>query len=227
MTSVAPEPDFANASEEEIELIPTLVSAYELQPIAGVPGASLPTSVNNQQWNPQPQWRSDLVGSLPKPESSSEVLAAIPEDYPLAPRLKKEPPTIGNAFANAASIIGQLQPLDAPSQQPISPFMSKPVIATPVRPTQSPPNRVVQNPSAWPDQSYIAKSNSNSNADAVDLRTPHLLTGSIVQPPPMSDLPPSPQSFAKEPAFEAVHRPKSLPKTGNYILQPLRKSDVK
>jgi hypothetical protein len=82
-----------------LELEPTLVQAQD------VTATALPvTSKPKPSWNLQPQWRTELSGSMGGLSRQAAADATpqlpIPESFPLQPRFKKGPPAIGNAIAD-------------------------------------------------------------------------------------------------------------------------------
>jgi len=217
--------------EEEITLIPTLVNAYELAPIA-LPGQT-PSLSSTTQWNPEPQWKKDLLGSKisSSGDSSSMVgtLSSIPENYPLKPRVKNEPPSIGDAFVSAFPVMGQPSPSDSRGMQPVSPFMAKPVFPSATSNIAqssigSPRSEGIAHQPAWPDQTFSQRSTEASRTGQAtplnDLTTPHLLTGNIVRPQaaPKAIANPSPDALP-------FSKPSSPPQAGKYIVQPLRKTN--
>ncbi len=221
----------ASLPEEEITLIPTLVNGYELEPIAS-PG-QIPSSSSATKWNPDPQWKKDLVGSkISGPvdlNSSVGTLSSIPENYPLKPRVKNEPPLIGDAFVNAFPVADQRSSSVSGGIQPVSPFLAKPVFpSTTSNVAQSsigpPRSEAIAQQSTWPDQTFSQRSKeAGRNVQSTplnDLTTPHLLTGTIVRP----------QVSPKTPAANSLDstpftKPSSPPQAGKYIVQPLRKTN--
>jgi hypothetical protein len=81
------------------ELEPTLVQAQDVTATA-LPIHSKPKS----SWNLQPQWRTELRGSMGEHSRQAALDATpqlpIPESFPLQPRFKKGPPAIGNAIVD-------------------------------------------------------------------------------------------------------------------------------
>ncbi len=213
--------------EEEAGLVPTLANALEIQSI-------LNTSTSaNSQWSPEPQWNPKwtelTVEYLPRQNQVSAAIASIPEAYPLEPRLKKEPPSIGEAFVSSFPNVGQLQPLDSQSNLTTSPFVAKPNVAlTPNgQVAKQPLNSIATSNNrlpAWPDQTYSAVAAKDSSSiqksqlSPSDLSTPNLLTGAAIR---ARITPPTPSAPANQQESGFVIKP-NQPSIGNYILQPMR-----
>ncbi len=207
----------------ELDLIPTLVDARELESIAN------PNSLSKSEWNPEPQWNQVLTsapGMLPSLETRAlAAIGPIPDAFPLEPRHKKEPPAIGDALVSAHPTVGQLQPLESQGFQPVSPFLAKsvsPAIENNFAPQRraSPTLTLGQSQALWPDQTFAPSTSLKQRAlTETELLTPHLLTGTIVRPNPASPAPTNPVQLLP---FES--RP-NKPPTGNYILQPIRKKN--
>lgn len=110
--------ELAKAAElPEPELAPTLVQAQELPTIST--GPIDPQSKSS--WDPQPQWRFEMAGSLKDQARKSAIDSPkptpIPEAFPLPPRFKKGPPVVGNAVVDPFSIIenkGEFNPIRQP-----------------------------------------------------------------------------------------------------------------
>lgn len=225
----AKETKHTRLGDEEADLAPTLVNAFEIQPILNSsPSADSP-------WSPEPQWNPELtalpVEILPRQNQPSTAIASIPETYPLEPRLKKEPPSMGEAFVGSFPNVGQLQPLDFQGKLPASPFVEKPVATLtpngqvaqhPMNPTATMPiNRMP----AWPDQTYSAIASQDASSiqknrpKPIELSTPHLLTGTAVRPHITPSIPPV--TVEQQPSGIVV-KP-NQPNAGNYILQPMRR----
>ncbi|MDZ4850492.1 MAG: hypothetical protein SGI77_14500 [Pirellulaceae bacterium] len=213
---------------EEDELTPSLINAHELLPVVSS-NDSPQRLVVPKDWNPLPKWRdgnnlsrNEHLGHSPV---AAPVLSPIPEQFPLQPRTKGQPPPVGDALVNRLFPPGQIQSMDQRSTPPISPFAAKPVLPNPNRDfaqgsLAAPQITYGKAQSTWPDRSYSPKSDPPSLfPDQQELTTPHVLTGSIVRqqvvPNKLPNENPSP--------FMHSQRVPSSP-TSNYILQPLRKN---
>jgi hypothetical protein len=213
-------------SNEEADLAPTLANAREIDPMLNR------TLTANATWNPEPHWdlAAQIIEPLPRPANTTTAATPIPETFPLQPRLKKEPPAIGDAIASNVNHQPQ-SPSQSLGSPVASPFDSKLSKAT------SPYEQVVHHelqvstPStkqlpAWPDQAFAlnaAKASdtskpSNTPAASSELATPHLLTGLEVRQKP--SVSPSPTPVAT-PSSGFTVKP-NQPRTSNYILQPMR-----
>lgn len=82
-----------------LELEPTLLQAQDVTTTA-LPVASKSKS----SWDLEPQWRTELSGSIGERsrQAAKELTpqSSIPETFPLPPRFKKGPPAIGNAIVD-------------------------------------------------------------------------------------------------------------------------------
>lgn len=213
---------------EEDELTPSLINAHELLPVASSNDPSQRLVVPND-WSPLPQWRDgnnrSHVEHLGHSPLAAPVFSPIPEQFPLQPRTKNQPPPVGDALVNTLSPPGQFQTMDQRSAPPISPFAAKPVLPNPNREfakgSLAAPTITYDNTqSAWPDRSYSPKSDPPSLfPDQQELTMPHLLTGSIVRPRVTPNSLPDVDRHAVMPPQQAPSPP-----TSNYILQPLRKN---
>ncbi len=211
---------------EEAELAPTLINAQEIHPTLN------PSLTANTTWNPEPNWNPAwTIEQLPRPASAIANSTPIPEAFPLEPRLKKEPPAIGEAFVSLPTNL--LRPsANATSSTRASPFGPPiSVAATPREPAvrhemrTSIPTPTRQQPD-WPDQTYASSailpgdSSGLSDKPTVvnELATPHLLTGLEVRtkqriPQPTPPVTSHTSGFSVKP---------NQPNAGNYILQPMR-----
>jgi hypothetical protein len=211
----------------EADLAPNLINAREIHPILN------PALSANSTWNPEPNWNTAWgVEQLPRPNVANGATMPIPEAYPLQPRLKNEPPAIGEAFVAFPNI--QARPTSSLDGAPTaSPFDAQPMPSSKLgkqfvrhEGPVADPSPVIQQP-AWPDQTYAldtakphdALEQSKPRLQSKDLATPHLLTGLEVRQKPAISQPPPPvasptSGFSVQP---------NQPPTGNYILQPMRK----
>lgn len=216
------------SNEEQVGLFPTLLNAYELPPLKSA-GLSPEQTSSPAKWNPDPEWKKEIVGSLEDRAVASTAnigkLSPIPEDYPIKPRLKNEPPVIGDALAKSFPTPIQRQSLRQPSTQPVSPFMAKPVfpatnsnVASSTLGSPTNPN-VAQQP-AWPDQNYSQRLTAANATVPNELTTPHVLTGTVIRPQVALETRPATMPEQINPV-----RPSTLPPTGNYIRQPVRRAN--
>ena len=189
-----------------LELEPTLAHAQDVTATA-LPVTSKPKS----SWNLQPQWRTELSGSMG--EHSRQVAKdstpqlPIPESFPLPPRFKKGPPAVGNAIVEyresmkpalkpepirqpqSSSLASRVAPETIPSSPSFSPFGSSSLQNVAQSTTTFSSSRSVsattrfESEPAWPDTTFAASSPVPTQAvSPLDVTTPNLLTNARLQP---------------------------------------------
>jgi hypothetical protein len=180
----------------EPELSSTLAGAQEL-PVASQAPLAAPSKVN---WDPQPEWRFEMTGSLKdRSRMSAEAIssAPIPEAFPLQPRFKKGPPVTGNAIADPMASFR-----NSPSHEPIlQPANAQNLANT----TNINGNNAIQNPSTAPSRrttisstavttfspfSSVAESQVNSSISQ------NVVSNSIDSSPPRAEIKMDPSVLA-------------------------------
>jgi hypothetical protein len=201
------------------ELGPT-VKTMDAKPSSRSKAAEKPVAASTTStWDPQPQWRYELQGSMGQQarKASEETLlpSMVSEEFPLEPRFRKGPPIIGDAVTtygypprfSAPQMIAQPQPsipmasFDAQNPWPDSNFHPK-------DPTQN--------------ASQLVKSNGNfpgsleaGTASRFNALRPVATTSLQSQPSSMSH--PNNSSAVRPHVEPAATSPRSAPQ---YIIQP-------
>ncbi len=146
----------------EPELTPTLVQSRELPTIATGPVHSK----SKAGWDPQPQWRFEMTGSLRDQAHKSDVDALqstpIPEAFPLPPRFKKGPPVVGNAVADPFSNIEKKSGFDPIRQPRVDSSLAQDSAAVPENSAPTKMRKVVSSTSVTTFSPFVSPS---SNAD--------------------------------------------------------------